>query len=365
MKSNSCVREEILSMYSASSIDRIEVKNCMSDTYSNDLKNDVLKGLTATQKYIPSKYFYDTYGSRLFEEISLLPEYYVTHTELSILQDTASAIIENFPEGDLIELGSGANVKIKTLLDIAYKSYLADIRYVSVDVSEALLVKALKELVTIYPDLRVLGIVADFTKHMKEIPLDRNKVFIFFGSTIGNFTEKESIVFLKNIARFMGPNDRFLLGLDMVKPKEILELAYNDPPGITSKFNKNILSVVNRELDANFHRDHFDHVAFFNGGKNQIEMHLRANRTVSVKIKKLDLTVEIEKDETIRTEISRKFRRESAEKMVDEAGLRINRWFSDPQGWFSLVELKKSTSYLWKEHLRTQIAQRKAKRVKG
>ncbi|TLD39853.1 MAG: Dimethylhistidine N-methyltransferase [Candidatus Jettenia ecosi] len=351
-------------MYSASTTDRIEVKNCMSDTYSNDLKNDVLKGLTATQKYIPSKYFYDTYGSRLFEEISLLPEYYVTHTELSILQDAASAIIEDFPEGDLIELGSGANVKIKTLLEVAYKSYLADIRYVSVDVSEALLAKALKELVGIYPDLRVLGIVADFTKHMKEIPLDRNKLFIFLGSTIGNFTEKESITFLKNIARLMGPNDRFLLGLDMVKPKETLELAYNDPSGITSKFNKNILSVVNRELNANFQRDDFDHVAFFNEGKNQIEMHLRANRKVPVKIKKLDLTVEIEKDETIRTEISRKFRRESAEKMVDEAGLRINRWFSDPQGWFSLVELKKSTSYLWKEHLRTQIAQRKAKRVK-
>lgn len=349
-------------MYSVSSTDHIEIKNCMSDAYSNDLKNDILKGLTATQKYIPSKYFYDTYGSLLFEEISLLPEYYLTRTELSILQDTAPAIIENFPEGDLIELGSGTNIKIKTLLDAAYKSYLADIRYVSVDVSEAVLVKALKELVVIYPDLQVLGIVADFTKHMEKIPAERNKLFILFGSTIGNFTERESIIFLKNIARFLGPNDRFLLGLDMIKQKEILELAYNDSSGITSKFNKNILSVVNRDLDANFNLDHFDHVAFFNVGKNQIEMHLRANCKVSVKIKKLDLPVEIEKDETIRTEISRKFRRESAEKMFDEAGLRINQWFSDPQGWFSLVELKKSPSHLWKEHLKTQIAQRKAKK---
>lgn len=326
-------------MYSAFCTNRAEVVRHASSNYIDDLRRDIFEGLTASQKFIPSKYFYDAYGSSLFEKISSLPEYYLTRTELSILKNSAPSLMEDFLEGDIIELGSGANGKVKMLLNEAYKSYGADIRYVPIDVSESALLKISGELLNMYPLLRVLGIVADFTGYIEKIPSKRNKLFIFFGSTIGNFREKEGIGFLKNIARSMKSCDRFLLGIDMIKRKEILELAYNDRQGITSEFNKNILNVVNRGLDANFHLDHFKHAAFFNAEKGQIEMYLEADRKTSAEIKGLNLSVEMEKGERILTEISRKFSKENAEKMIDGAGLKINRWFSDSKGWFSLVEI--------------------------
>lgn len=349
-------------MYNISSTDRIEIISLANTAYINNFKRDVLEGLTAPQKCIPSKYLYDTYGSNLFNKICLLPEYYLTRIELSILKDSALTIMENFQDGDLIELGSGANWKIRTLLDAAYQQYPGDIRYIPVDVNESALREASEELAGIYPHLRVLGIVTDFTRDIEEIPAEHDKLFILFGSTIGNFQKKETIIFLKNIARLMGPNDRLLLSMDIVKQKEIIELAYNDSEGVTSEFNKNILSIINRELDANFNKDHFDHDAFFNTEENQMEMHLRANCKISVEVKGLNLPVRMEKGETIRTEISRKFTVRSAETIVAEAGFVINRWFSDPKRWFSLVELTRSTSDVWKRHLKEQIAQRKARK---
>ncbi len=326
-------------MHHTFSASRIEIVRFARSSYMNDLRKDILEGLTALRKFIPSKYFYDTYGSNLFEKISFLPEYYLTRKELSILKKSASSIMDNFQDGDIVELGPGTSRKVKILLDEAYKSNRAAIRYVSIDVSESAITRISKELLDTYSRLRVLGIVADFTKHIEKIPSGSNKLFILFGSTIGNFSEKEAILFLKNIARSMGPNDRFLLGMDMVKPKETLELAYNDLLGITSEFNKNVLRVINRELDANFRLDHFTHTALFHAEKRQVEMYLQANRKISVEIKGLDLPVEMDKGETIHTEISRKFSKEGAERMITEAGLKTNRWFSDPGGWFSLVEL--------------------------
>ncbi|MDR4507210.1 MAG: L-histidine N(alpha)-methyltransferase [Candidatus Brocadiaceae bacterium] len=318
--------------------DRLEIISNTQDTYAEDLKTHILEGLTAPQKFIPSRYFYDAHGSYLFEKICHLPEYYLTRSELAILEDSAPVIMEDFQKGDLIELGSGANWKIKTLLEAAYQAPQANIRYVPVDVSEDALLKASTELLNIFPDLKVYGIVADFTKHADIIPTERNKLFIFFGSTIGNLSEEEGALFLKKIVQLMTPNDRLLLGLDMIKPKETLERAYNDSQGITSAFNKNSLSVVNRELGANFILNNFDHVAFLNREREQIEMHLRANQKVSVEINSLGLHIEIEKGETIRTEISRKFSKESAEKMATNAGFTITQWFTDPKGFFSLVE---------------------------
>lgn len=318
---------------------RAEVVSLISNNYLDDLKKDVLEGMTAAEKFIPSKYFYDTYGSILFETISSLPEYYLTRTELSILKNSAAFIMENFLEGDVVELGPGANGKVRILLDEAYKSHQADIRYVPIDVSESAILKISRELLDVYPLLKVFGIVADFTKYIEDIRSERTRLLMFLGSTIGNFCEKEGVDFLKNIARSMRSSDRFLLGMDMVKRKEILELAYNDSRGITSEFNKNVLNVVNRELDANFCPDYFIHCAFFNAEKEQIEMYLEADREISVEIKALNLHVEIRKGERIRTEISRKFSKDNAKRMVNKAGLTVNRWFSDPRGWFSLAEL--------------------------
>ncbi|MFA5354950.1 MAG: L-histidine N(alpha)-methyltransferase, partial [Thermodesulfovibrionales bacterium] len=291
------------------------------------------------QKSLPSKYFYDARGSELFDSICRLPEYYQTRTELAILRSSAVSIVEAMREGDIVELGSGANLKIRALLDASFRDCTSDICYVPVDVSESALLESSTELLDIYPGLRIRGIVADFTKHIEKIPSGRQRLFLFFGSTIGNFSDEERRCLLEGIAGLMEPEDRFLLGIDMIKPANLLERAYNDRQGITADFNRNVLQVLNRELKADFETSHFDHLAFYNEEKEQVEMHLRANRDISAEIRGLGLRVEMEEGETIHTEICRKFSMESAEAMAEEAGLRIERSFSDPRGWFSLVEL--------------------------
>jgi len=322
---------------------RFEIYNYVTESFYHELSQDVFTGLTTDQKSIPSKYFYDERGSKLYEQICKLPEYYLTRTELSILQEKAEVIMEPFETGDLVELGSGANWKISKLIDAANDPQGAHIRYVPVDVSESALVAASKDLLTNYPKLRVLGIVADFTRHMEVIPDDSAKLIIFFGSTIGNLNEAESQHFLRNVANALQPEDRFLIGLDMIKPMDILEAAYNDAQGVTSAFNKNILQVINRELHSDFDPSVFEHRAFYNGEQEQVEMYLQATRKMTVEIKDLDLSVEFEKGETIHTEICRKFSEESALKMFSEVGLKVERWFTDPKGWFSLVEVVENT----------------------
>jgi L-histidine N-alpha-methyltransferase len=318
---------------------RFELRNYMAESFYEELSNDVLTGLTAEQKCLPSKYFYDERGSMLYKQICKLPEYYLTCTELSIIEEKSEAIMEPFNRGDLVELGSGANWKISKLID-AVNEKVENIRYVPVDVSESALIAASEDLLTNYPRLRVLGIVADFTCHLHVvIPNDSFKLILFFGSTIGNLSETASDDFLHSVANSMTAEDRFLIGLDMIKPKTILEAAYNDTQGVTSAFNKNVLQVINRELHADFDPSVFEHLAFFNEDKEQVEMHLEANQKTTVEIKDLDLSVELEKGETIHTEICRKFSEENAMKMFSDVGLKVERWFTDSKKWFSLVEL--------------------------
>ncbi len=314
---------------------RIKIDSCICNTFQSDIRSDIYKGLTSSQKYIPSKYLYDSRGSQLFELICDQPEYYQTRTELSILKDAAPVIMRDFGNGHLIELGSGSNLKVRTLLDSAWGR---DICYMPIDVSGSAIFESCRELLMLYPELKVHATIADFTRHLHGFPEGR-KIFLFFGSTIGNFDQKERACLLNSISYHMRPEDRFLLGIDMIKPKEILESAYNDSAGVTADFNKNVLHVINRELNAGFNIDHFDHLAFFNEEKERIEMHLKANRKLSVDVRKLDLNVTIEKDETIHTEICAKFSRENVYAMARQAGLIIERWFTDPLGWFSLIEL--------------------------
>lgn len=319
---------------------RIEVHNHLEDTFDNDIRKDVFQGLTAPKKFIPSKYFYDEQGSRLFEEICSVPEYYPTRTEMSIVRDAAPSIMLNFPEGDIVEFGSGANHKIRMLLDAADHTCMSAYRYVPVDVSEAALTRASEELIKIHPQLRVFGIITDFTRHLEVIPNEHPRLLVFFGSTIGNFHEEKCGSFLRSVAYSMKPEDLFLVGIDMLKPKGMLEAAYNDSAGITSKFNKNVLNVLNRELNACFNETDFDHLAFFNDQMKRMEMHLRANRDISVFIGELGLTVELERGETIHTEVCRKFSRECVERLALDSGLIISQWYSDPREWFSLVVMR-------------------------
>lgn len=305
---------------------------------SGTIGQDVLRGLSADQKYIPSKYFYDDRGSKLFEAICDLPEYYPTRTELRILSDHARDIVRGFRQVDLVELGAGANRKIRHLLDAFGPWRRADVRYVPVDVSGSALQESAGQLRAVYPEMRIKVIEADFTRNLHLMRSDRPKLVLFFGSTIGNLDEGEVSSFLKDVAAMLNPEDRFVLGLDMVKPVEIVEAAYNDSQNVTAEFNKNILHVINRELSAGFDPADFDHVAFYDEERERVEMHLRARRDMRVEVKDLEISVALKKGETIRTEICRKFRRDGAEDMIQDAGMRVRRWYSGPNGWFSLLE---------------------------
>lgn len=324
-------------------VKRLEILNCLKeDSSSEDTVRDIVAGLSQPQKRLPSKYFYDAYGSWLFEQICGLPEYYLTRTELGILEHAAPEIMAFFAQapGDLVELGSGSNRKIRVLLDAANGFVLSRLRYVPVDISESALKEACDELLELYSNLHILGIIADFTRHLEVLPRTR-KLLTFLGSTIGNFSRDERHGFLKKVAASMNPGDRLLLGLDMLKPVDIIEAAYNDGQGITAEFNKNLLRHLNRSFNADFNLADFEHQAVFVEEKERVEMHLRATRPTSARIADLDLNVACWPGETIHTEICQKFSRERANQDFQQAGLVPTRWFIDSQGWFSLVMLKK------------------------
>ena len=207
------------------------------------------------------------------------------------------------------------------LLDALGPRGRSEVRYVPVDVSYAALKESAHELMAMYPGLEVNALVGDFTRDLHRIQSNRRKLVLFFGSTIGNLDEPECIAFLGEVSRIINPRDRFILGLDMVKDREILEAAYNDSRQITAAFNKNILLVLNREVGADFDPDDFDHVAFFNPERARVEMHLAARRDVSVTISQLDLTVRLRQRETVLTEICRKFTRLGTNQMLRRSGL--------------------------------------------
>jgi L-histidine Nalpha-methyltransferase len=322
---------------------RLQILNCLLEDDSQESSREIVEGMTQRQKRLPSKYFYDANGSWLFERICDLPEYYLTRTELAILKENAPDIMAFFAGdfGDLVELGSGSNRKIKILLDALDGAGLRKIRYVPVDISESALYEASQELLYTYGDLDILGIIADFTRHLEVLPPGR-KLITFLGSTIGNLPSPERIAFLRGVARVMNPKDGFLLGLDMLKSPDLLEAAYNDSQGVTAEFNKNILGNLNRSFSADFTIADFEHQAVFVKEKERVEMHLRATRETSARIADLDLSVSCRRGETIRTEICKKFSRAAAQRDFKTAGLLDTGWFTDPLGWFSLVMLRKA-----------------------
>jgi L-histidine N-alpha-methyltransferase len=322
---------------------RLQILNYLLEDDREANGREIIAGMTRPQKRLPSKYFYDAYGSWLFERICDLPEYYLTRTELAILKEKSPEIMAFFAEdfGDLVELGSGSNRKIKILLDAVDGAGWRRVRYVPVDISDSALKDASRELLYAYGDLDVLGIIADFTRGLEVMPKGR-KLITFLGSTIGNFSGPERIAFLRGVAAVMNPGDRFLLGLDMLKSPDLLEAAYNDSQGVTAAFNKNILRNLNRSLNADFHLADFEHQAVFVEGKERVEMHLQATRPTAARIAALKLPVSLRDGETIHTEICQKFSRDGAQGDFHKAGLAALEWFTDPQGWFSLVLLKKA-----------------------
>jgi len=319
---------------------RLNITNHYHVNYQDSLAEEVMFGLQQKQKKLSSKYFYDHEGSKLFEEICNLDEYYVTRTELSLLEGIAGKLMASFTSGDIVELGSGANWKIRKLLDQIDPDHQHKFRYIPVDVSSSALITAADELLDIYPNLNIHGIVADFTRDLDKIPYERPRTFLFFGSSVGNFTLEERRTFMEQIAKCMNQQDRFFLAVDMIKPVDILETAYNDNKGVTAAFNKNILMVVNRELEGDLDLDHFEHFAFFNPDHSRIEMHLKAKKNVSATFKRIGLKFEMDKGETIHTENCHKFDHDQVEQMIAGTDLIVSDWFSDEKNWFSLIELK-------------------------
>jgi L-histidine Nalpha-methyltransferase len=301
------------------------------------LAEDVLDGLTRPFKELPPKHFYDSRGCELFERICELPEYYPTRTELEILHAQAEAIVRRARPVELVELGSGATTKARLLLD-AMASHGSLRRYVPVDVSERMVREAAVELVDHYPGLSVHGVVGDFERHLDRIPPSDGgpRLVALLGGTIGNFPPGSRRRLLREVAGLLGPRDHLVMGTDLVKDPAILEAAYDDSAGVTAEFNRNILRVVNRDLDADFDPGGFDHVAFFDRRREWVEMRLRARQGCSVRVAALDLEVEFEPGEELRTEISAKFTRQRVEADYQAAGLELRGWYADPEQLFAV-----------------------------
>lgn len=301
------------------------------DATAAALRADVSAGLTRTPKELPPKWFYDARGSELFDEITLLPEYYPTRAEREILVARSGGIARATGARTLVELGSGSSEKTRHLL----RALSLD-TYVPVDVSESALRGAAHTLLAEHPDLSVHALVADFQYGLALPDTPGPRLLAFLGGTIGNLLPDERAVFFRALRAALAPGDALLLGTDLVKDERTLVAAYDDGQGVTAAFNKNVLAVINRELEADFDPDDFGHVALWDARQEWIEMRLRARRDVVVKIPSLDLAVTFAAGEDLRTEVSAKFRREGVRAELAAAGLDLTHWWTDEEGRFAL-----------------------------
>jgi len=314
-----------------------QIRHCLDERdHPFDLARDTRAGLTAEQKYLPPKYFYDARGSELFDRITRLPEYYQTRIESGILRRTAPGLIAALRPRALVEYGSGSAVKTRVLLDAMRAEGLLH-GYGPIDVSDRALRDAAQELLATYPDLRVKGVIADFEADMP-LPFEgMPRLIAFLGSTIGNLDPAGQVAFANRVRRHMSAADGFLIGFDLTGDVARLERAYDDAEGITAEFNRNVLRVLNRELDADFDPQAFAHRAFYNAQRCRIEMHLVSREAQTVHIGALGLEVTFGPGESIHTENSYKFTRRSVDALLVSAGLRLTQWEVDPDGRFALA----------------------------
>ena len=295
-------------------------------SFNQNINNEekIISLLKNKKKSLPTQYLYDDLGSKLFEEICETEEYYLTRTEKQILELNASDIVNEVLPSEIFEFGSGSSKKTKTLIAKVLKRN-KKLTYFSFDISIKALKMSYDELNKISKSLHVQLIKGDFNNDMKRIKKSKkNRLYLFLGSTLGNFNNKIAINFLDNIANLMNKEDSFLLGVDKVKDEKIINSAYNDSKGITKKFNKNILNVINKEYKLNFNEKNFLHNAKFNSEKSQIEMYLESTVDHSVKLPN-DENLNIEKGEKILTEISRKFSEKTLRDLFSKANLEIKK----------------------------------------
>ncbi|HET6284929.1 MAG TPA: L-histidine N(alpha)-methyltransferase [Polyangia bacterium] len=299
------------------------------------LRAEARRGLTSLPKQLPPKWFYDQRGSELFEEITRLPEYYLTRSEREILLRRADEIASLTNSESLVELGSGSSEKTTILLDaLVRRGSLTT--FVPFDVCLPALQQASAALAREYPDLAVHAIVGDFDHHLPLLPRQGRRLVAFLGSTIGNFDVDHRASFFAQLGSALAPGDFLLLGTDLVKDPARLEAAYNDSAGVTAAFNRNVLRVLNRDLGADFVEDQFQHVATYDGDRDLIDIRLRSLQAQRVNVGALKLVVPFAAGEEMRTEISAKFTRAGLQDELGTAGYFLVRWWTDRAGDFAL-----------------------------
>jgi len=313
-------------------------KTSKTETFAEEIRNT----LQQSKKSISPKFFYDEYGSKIFDEICSLSEYYPYNAETEILEKIEQKLLSYLSEEfHLVELGSGSSVKTRLLIDILFKSQ-KHLQYFPIDISE-ILDKSAKNLCADYENLTVTGVVDTFENGLDFIEnYDNNPNLItFLGSSFGNFDQNEGMIFLKKINGLMKSNDLFLIGLDLKKDTKILHNAYNDTQNKTAKFNLNILKRINDELGGNFKLENFEHHAVYNEEKGRIEMYLRSLSEQSITIQKSNLSLDLSKNELIHTENSHKFSISQIESSLKDSNFeKLEMWF-DSKNYFALVLAKK------------------------
>ncbi len=306
-----------------------------ADSAYEALCRDVRAGLQSSPKSLPPKWFYDSVGSDLFDQITRLPEYYPTRAEAEILRARAAEIASAAGADTLVELGSGTSEKTRVLLD-ALRDGGGLRRFVPFDVDASMLSLASKAIQGEYPGIEIAAVCGDFEEHLAKIPTGGRRLFVFLGSTIGNLKPEARAEFLAGLAAALQPGDSLLLGTDLVKDTGRLVAAYDDAAGITAQFNRNVLAVINRELDADFDVDAFRHVATWNAVDERMEMWLQSERAQRVRVAALNMTVDFDAGEQVLTEVSCKFRAQRVADELAHVGLRLTQWWTDAAGDFGL-----------------------------
>jgi L-histidine Nalpha-methyltransferase len=306
-----------------------------AEAFRKMLEADVRRGLAARPRSLPPKYFYDERGAELFDRITELPEYYLTRAEDALLPGVSRDVLGRITPDDIVELGPGSGRKVRIFLD---RLVPGAIRYVPVDFGRDGLADAVTRLTRRYGRLRVHALVGDFERDLHHVPpASGRRLVLFLGSTIGNFDPPAREALLRRIRELLGPDDRLLLGVDLVKARAVLEAAYDDAAGVTREFNRNVLRVINHALAADFNPEAFRHRAVYDEAASRVEMHLVAIGDQRVRIAGLGMTLEFRDGDDIWTESSYKFTRASTETALAKAELALECWYTDAGERFGLA----------------------------
>lgn len=316
----------------------ISFSNFLSSSQPELQIKQIVDDLSSIPRSISSKYLYDTTGSMLYNQITQLPDYYLTNLEMSLIDYYARENSTSINNREIVDLGCGSEKKVCLLLNAL--DNFSSIEYIPLDVSVSALKETANNLLKKYPEIHIHCIAADFISQLHILPeSNRKRIFCFFGSTIGNLSYQQRFQFLKIIREMMKPGDLLLLGVDLVKQKHIMEKAYNDTMNLTARFNRNILNVINSQIKADFDPSAFEHIAFYNETDTRIEMHLRASSSMSVTSPYLPVPIELNESEMIHTENSRKFTVPQIIREIESVGLRVKTTQTDDKNQYALLQI--------------------------